>query len=717
MKRLIYSLSAAALVLAACSKEEAGIVPQYEPSWTLSLRGVAEEPMSKVSIGTPDDEGDIPFLWSAGDKLGLYVFNGTEVTSNNNYYALLDKESGDWQGSNIGIFKATLISLEASTEYTVRIYYPQNGDAGKGGAVIAHRIQPVQTQRSGGVSGHVGLSGGFAYATSSFTTPEDITDFKPSLDFELQHKTAYIWLNLYAADSALEGWKVTSVRLSAPEGVNLSGETSFNTTSGAFSLTSGTNEVTVNLAEPALLSTVSRNIAYMTVFPTDVSGKNLVLTYTLVNADASQVKVVSHTRKIPEGMEAFAPGSVNRFTEKIPSGSATGWVYSTDAIDLSAAGTANCYIVSAQGSYSFDATVIGNGQKGILTNMSAWNSGVANFPHTTAEITPSSAEIIWQTKPGLITDVALSSGKVTFTKPDSKEGNALLCVKDASGKILWSWHIWCTDAPAVQVYESWNTAQDGDRYTLLPGFSYNMMDRNLGAVRASSTLLTDQEEADETIGLYYNGGRKDPFVGPEHLASGSALATIYDKDGNTYTRKAAVKDADEGTSILWSVENPDVFIFGNYWYNSAKWQAGCNLWGYQASNTNWGGYQLTYYLSNPPHKTIYDPCPPGYCVPEFNVLGAMETPGVTVSTKNDMGVLMPISQGKFSVWYPLCGYFSNSTGDLANICNRSYLWTNTRRYGYVNVMGSWYLTNKVVSGVSQNLRPNYGFNLRCMQEY
>ena len=32
------------------------------------------------------------------------------------------------------------------------------------------------------------------------------------------------------------------------------------------------------------------------------------------------------------------------------------------------------------------------------------------------------------------------------------EGNAVVAAKDAAGNILWSWHLWFTDAPQSQTY-------------------------------------------------------------------------------------------------------------------------------------------------------------------------------------------------------------------------------------------------------------------------
>ena len=125
---------------------------------------------------------------------------------------------------------------------------------------------------------------------------------------------------------------------------------------------------------------------------------------------------------------------------------------------LDNAGSANCYIVSDAGKYSFSA-VKGNGKKPI---------GIGNI---------ASVEVLWETfgtdtapQPGdLIAEVSYDEAKnaVCFaTAAEFSKGNALIGAKDARGKILWSWHIWMTDKPEDQVY--------------LNGAG-TMMDRNLGA--------------------------------------------------------------------------------------------------------------------------------------------------------------------------------------------------------------------------------------------
>ena len=70
-------------------------------------------------------------------------------------------------------------------------------------------------------------------------------------------------------------------------------------------------------------------------------------------------------------------------------------------VDLSARGTANCYMVSGPGDYSFDATVMGN--------------GVATERAPAVTLAPVAAALVWQDAPGLLSEVTLHDGRVSFT--------------------------------------------------------------------------------------------------------------------------------------------------------------------------------------------------------------------------------------------------------------------------------------------------------------
>ena len=162
-------------------------------------------------------------------------------------------------------------------------------------------------------------------------------------------------------------------------------------------------------------------------------------------------------------------------------------------INLSVAGTANSYIVSKAGSYKY-RTVKGNSRESVGVVASA---EVLWEPFGTSE-TPSVG--------ALVSDVRYENDYMIFSTPESfREGNAVIAAKDENGTILWSWHIWMTDQPQEQVY--YNNAG-------------TMMDRNLGATSATPGDVG-------ALGLLYQWGRKDPFLGSSSITSSvTAKSTI-----------------------------------------------------------------------------------------------------------------------------------------------------------------------------------------------
>lgn len=243
-----------------------------------------------------------------------------------------------------------------------------------------------------------------------------------------------------------------------------------------------------------------------------------------------------------EDVYYYIPYAVNTFGE---SKSMDTKKFTTSTIDLSANGTANTYIVSNSGRYSFNPHIIGNGQKGIIS---------ADFHTDLAEINPVSAELLWESKSGMITNVEYRAYEkdVVFTS-DGEEGNAVIVVKDDSGTIIWSWHIWCTDKPSDQ------------RYVNRSGESFMVMDRNLGATRADRGTGDQWKEA---IGTGYQWGRKDPIVQNHYEVS------------------------DTESTIENSISHPNTYYTAD------------NGWMEPMVREAW----------SPNVKTIYDPCPAGYRV-------------------------------------------------------------------------------------------------------
>ena len=259
--------------------------------------------------------------------------------------------------------------------------------------------------------------------------------------------------------------------------------------------------------------------------------------------------------------------------------------YANAQTDLSAEGTANCYIVTQAGNYSFKAT-IGNSDKPIAKMVSA--------------------QWLWQTDKKLISEVAYANGIVSFHAGDMK-GNAVIAGLNAEGDILWSWHIWATDDPRIDthfVYEE----------------RLSFMDRNLGA---TSTAVDDVA----SYGLFYQWGRKDPFIGAEFTGSfdlsqryedvgfteGTALAFFNPEVKGPKWFSVVPNNSNQiepGKCVDYAFMNPTVFIS----FAAETYESGIGSWfndTYQKFDRLWGFYSSR----RPILKTIHDPCPPGWKVP------------------------------------------------------------------------------------------------------
>ncbi len=165
----------------------------------------------------------------------------------------------------------------------------------------------------------------------------------------------------------------------------------------------------------------------------------------------------------------------------------------TGTEDLSSAGTANCYLAKKVNTwYKFKATVRGNGAA-TAALISPTGSALA----TNAAISPASAELVWETNGHgqIIQGVVLKDGYVYFKTGPTAEGNAVVAVKDRSGNVLWSWHIWKNHLALAEIPTQ--TYKTNPR-TMNPSLYYNslasrnliMMDRDIGAAdnTASNTV-------------------------------------------------------------------------------------------------------------------------------------------------------------------------------------------------------------------------------------
>ena len=345
------------------------------------------------------------------------------------------------------------------------------------------------------------------------------------------------------------------------------------------------------------------------------------------------------------------------------------------AEDLSAGESANCYIVTRAGTYKFQA-VKGNDKSQTLSG--------------------AKAEILWESfctdempaKGSIVSGVCWKDGYIGFTTPATyTKGNALVALKDADGNIIWSWHIWLTDQPAEHVYKN-------DAGT--------MMDRNLGATEAGARTT-------KTLGLLYQWGRKDPFMG-------CCEADVSKLSAFTGEEKLVSCTETTGT-IAYAIAHPQTFIQGNWDTNAGK--GSCD-WLYDDRSSD-AIKDITRWQRT---KTVYDPCPAGWRVPDGGDDGIWAKAGFSTSdlnnTNNSLG--FTLADGS-KTWYPTPGFreFTGENKMKAGMYGE-YWSANVRYYngnpgGYVYCLRISYDPNVAANAVDPSAKWSAAsaFSVRCQK--
>ena len=367
------------------------------------------------------------------------------------------------------------------------------------------------------------------------------------------------------------------------------------------------------------------------------------------------------TAKIEENTGAAREGRVRIYKKGTDKRLQTIWIYQakTSAVtNLSKNGTANSYIVTKAGDYKFK-TVKGNSAESVGT--------VAK------------AEILWETENtttapeanSVIAAVGVDGDYIVFSTPETlKPGNALIAAKDASDKILWSWHIWI---PETEIETS-----------TFGGIVKNaMMDRNLGALVA--TAPNDAVNG-KSIGMLYQWGRKDPFPGASSVSSSDPIAVhgsiSLSSDKTNFT-------------VAETIENPTVYVKTGGDSNKT-WMTD------EEKSTQFWGVD----------KTIYDPCPPGYVTPTRNKEEMLwgKTATFTVDETNKLLTIAASAEASECAVFPIAGYLDQ--GEYANVGARMYLWSSYSSSSEKNIAYQLYIKGTAISVEEQ--RMSRGGNIRCV---
>ena len=496
-KSLIYILALSAIV--GCQKSE--VSEQIPAEGESSAVIVGSFPETKTSFV---DEGNVMKTeWVKGDALGVYWYKGgsiegvgASVVDKQLNDRITAKESGSTTIFNIGNYYLA----EAGKNYLTYAYYPYNSSAGKDPFAVKFVVPSSVVQTSAGDASHLNATD----LLYSSVMAKWINNNDETKNVKMTFSHALSVLNI-ALTSAQSNYSVSDIRVRFEDESEIFSVTegSVNLSDGSLTLTSGTPEISLHFNDAAKLSATPVN-AYMTITPGH-AGKTFSV-YATVNG--IEIKLGSKrvpASGLPAGVKAALSFEVGEMSAE------------HEYVDLSASGTANCYLITAPGYYKFKADVKGNGVVPSQLESVAGETVIA----------PKSALVLWyntlQTSnnwvddsPVYVSSVSLDSdGYIRFYTPSVfVPGNVVIaafaeegvtyenitvdenkCINNAT--LLWSWNIW-----AAEGYDPEATAiiADGNVF----------MDRNLGAP-ISGVGTTGNYEPAGAVGNYYQWGRKDPF--------------------------------------------------------------------------------------------------------------------------------------------------------------------------------------------------------------
>ena len=320
--------------------------------------------------------------------------------------------------------------------------------------------------------------------------------------------------------------------------------------------------------------------------------------------------------------------------------------------------TANCYLISAPGHYCIPlvyGNAIKNGIKNehsyrtsntsneILTNFKDHAGVDINSPYINvqnASNPATKASIVWTDQSGLVDGLTVTgsgaNSYVNFHVPADKikNGNAVIAVKNASGIVMWSWHLWFDHSDVLNTIACIN--YQGYTYNFTKqtlGFAYRKWEESTyskprmarmkveqtsanGGTKQSAyvTITQNPRSVKEISSTLYQFGRKDAMPGIDAVSDGS-----FTPNGG------------DNMSIQNGIQHPEIlYSDGTSWYYiPPTGYTYYNLW--SMDNTTYG------YNDNAVVKTIYDPCPAGFHMPASNAFTGFTTNGLSSGLMNVSG--------------------------------------------------------------------------------
>ncbi len=589
-----------------------------------------------------DEEGKIN--WNTEDKISVWLDGGSSNAP------LSWSESAE--GATVATFSGDVTEPEAES-YDFYAVYPYAESYGDNVESVALTI-PATVSQAKTINEMVGVSD-FMLAHKTLTKGEE---YKTTF----AHPLALVNIVVDGSTSIWSDGVIEKMTINAP--VSIVGDVTANLKEGTIAPVDAAagKTLTVNFGPDAKMNAPQN--AWVAINPVQMDDTNWEFVLLLTNGQQITFYIA------PKQLQAqtqytFTFNQIEKWIARKDNNSdvTTGYAAAKSYDLVADGGRANCYIIPNGGMYKFAC------DRPLQSNTSFTLSGITAADWLWATGEQSATSFTEADVP--VYNVSMSGSNIFFRVKPNAKGNVIVAATNASGEIVWSWHLWVTPEDPREDPTHWTR-----------GEAWQLMDRNLGA------LSNDQGDVN-SYGLYYQWGRKDPFPGSNKV--GTATSTKESASFGDGTAKYVI-NSKFSSHTFKSIRNANTKNVGDVAYSIAHPTE--NIHCYNASGTT-GKSQTWLYttavedalkLWNSDHtnryaKTVYDPCPAGYCVPihnEHSWRGTYFTNYVTF--ESTLSGMIYNRDASNKTYLPAAGY--RSSGQLNGVGYGGYYWNANINVAY-----------------------------------
>ena len=586
-----------------------------------------------------DEEGKIN--WNTDDKISVWLDGGSSNAP------LSWSESTE--GATVATFSGDVTEPEAES-YEFYAVYPYAESYGDNVESVALTI-PATVSQAKTINDMVGVSD-FMLAHKTLTKGEE---YKATF----AHPLALVNIVVDGSTSIWSDGVIEKMTINAP--VSIVGDVTANLKEGTIAPVDAAagKTLTVNFGPDAKMNAPQN--AWVAINPVQMDDTNWEFVLLLTNGQQITFYIA------PKQLQAqtqytFTFNQIDKWIARrdqlgtsITTQYAAAKSYELSSIST-AKNAANCYIIPNGGMYKFACNYAGNDYNYKLEGITAadwlWATGEQSATSFTEADVP-------------VYSVSMSGSNIFFRVKPNAKGNVIVAATNDSGEIVWSWHLWVTPE---------DPREDPTHYTR--GEAWQLMDRNLGA-------LSNDEGDVNSYGLYYQWGRKDPFPGANKVGSitsakesaafgdGTAKYVINSKFSSHTFRSVFNETTASQGDIAYSIAHPTEHIEA---HKTDGTTGKAQTWLYTTAVADAAKLWNSDY-NNRYAKTVYDPCPAGYCVPVSDQHSWRTTYFTNYATwesnENISGMIYKNGDSN-KTYLPAAGY--RSKGILNNVGYGGYYW-------------------------------------------